>query len=59
MPTNRILIFDPTPDGPARKTAGSLRINPTVKNDVFLMALLDTPTTERARRSLCSGPSAG
>jgi hypothetical protein len=44
MPTDRILIFDPTPDEPARKTAGSLRISLTVKNDVFLMALSVTTT---------------
>ena len=31
MPTDRILIFDPTPDGPARKTAGSLRTSPTAR----------------------------
>ena len=31
MPTDRILIFDPTPDGPARKTAGSVRTSPTAR----------------------------
>src|SRR5258708_23646795 len=51
MATDRISIFGPTQDGPARKTAGSLRISPTVKNDVFLKALLETPTTEQVRRS--------
>jgi hypothetical protein len=51
MATDRILIFDPTLDGTARKTAGSLRISPTLKNDVFLKALSETPTTEQARRS--------
>ncbi len=50
MPSDRILIFDPTPNGPARKTAGSLPISPTVKNDVFLKALSGTPTTEQVRR---------
>jgi hypothetical protein len=51
MPTDRILILIPPPVGPARKTAGSLRISPTVKNDVFLEALLETPMTEQVRRS--------
>ena len=51
MATDRISIFGPTQDGPARKTAGSLRLGPTVKNDVFLKALLEAPTTEQVRRS--------
>ena len=51
MVTDRISIFGPTQDGPARKTAGSLRLSPIVKNDVFLKALLETSTTEQARRS--------
>jgi hypothetical protein len=50
MATDRISIFGPTQDGAARKTAGSLRISPTVNNDVFLKALLETPTTEQVRR---------
>jgi hypothetical protein len=57
MATDRISIFRPTQDGPARKTAGSLHLSPTVKNDVFLKALLETPTTEQVRRSplQCAG----
>jgi periplasmic protein TonB len=51
MATDLISLIGPTQDGSARKTAGSLRISPTVKNDVFLKALLGTPTTEQARRS--------
>ena len=51
MAIDRISIFGPTQDGPARKTAGSLRLSPTVKNDVFLKALLETPTTEQVRRN--------
>ena len=50
MATDRISIFGPTQDGPARKSAGSLRLSPTVKNDVFLKALLESPTTEQMRR---------
>jgi protein TonB len=51
MGSDRISIFGPTQDGPGRKTAGSLRLSPTVKNDVSLKALLETPTTEQVRRS--------
>jgi hypothetical protein len=51
MAIDRISIFGPKQDGPARKTAGSLRLSPTVKNDVFLKALLETPTTEQVRRN--------
>jgi len=51
MATQRISIFGPQQDAPARKAAGSLRLAPTVKNDVFLNALLEMPTTQRTRRS--------
>ncbi len=51
MATDRISIFGPTQDGPARKTAGALCLSPIVKNDGFLKALLETSTTEQARRS--------
>ena len=51
MATHRILIFDPTQDAPAKKTAGPLRLPSTVKNDVFLNALLEMPATQQARRS--------
>jgi protein TonB len=51
MGTDRISIFGPTQDGPARKNAGSLRLSPTLENDVSLRALLETPTTEQVRRS--------
>jgi hypothetical protein len=47
MATQRILIFGPQQDAPARRAAGSLRLAPTVKNDVFLNALLEMPTTQR------------
>ena len=43
-------IFGLTQRAPASKTAGSLRLA-SVKNDVFLKALLETPTTQQARRS--------
>ena len=51
MAIRRISIFGPQQDAPARKAAGSLRLAPTVKNDVFLNALLEMPTTQQTRRS--------
>ena len=51
MVIHRISIFSPTQDAPARKAGGSLRLAQTVKNDVFLNALLEMPTTQQARRS--------
>jgi protein TonB len=51
MATHRISIFGPQQDALARKAAGSLRFAPAVKNDVFLNALLEMPTTQQTRRS--------
>jgi hypothetical protein len=51
MAVHRISIFGPEQDGPARKAKGSVRLAPTVKNDVFLNALLEMPTTQQTRRS--------
>src|SRR4029077_1172015 len=51
MATRRISIFGPQQDAPARRAAGSLLLAPTVKNDVFLNALLEMPTTQQTRRS--------
>ncbi len=51
MTTQRISIFGPQQDAPARKAAESLRLAPTVKNDVFLNALLEMPTTQQTHRS--------
>ena len=51
MATQRISVFGPQQDAPARKAAGSLRLAPTVKNDVFLNALLEMPTTQQTHRS--------
>ena len=51
MATQRISIFGPQQDAPARKASGSLRLAPTMKNDVFLNALLEMPTTQQTRRS--------
>src|ERR1700757_3801989 len=43
-------IFGLRQGAPASEAAGSLRL-PGVKSDVFLKALLETPTTKHARRS--------
>jgi periplasmic protein TonB len=51
MATQRISICGPQQDTPSGKAAGSLRLAPTVKNDVFLNALLEMPTTQQTRRS--------
>lgn len=51
MAANRISIFGPMQEAPTRKAAGALRLAPTLKNDVFLEALLEMPTTHQARRS--------
>ena len=51
MPTYRSSIFGLMQDAPARKAAGPLRLASTVKNDVFLNALLEMPTTKLEHRS--------
>jgi protein TonB len=51
MAAERISIFGFQQDAPARKAAGSLHLAPTMKNDVFLNALLEMPTTQQTRRS--------
>ena len=50
MAIQRNPIFGVTEGAPASKPAASLRLA-SVKNDVFLKALLETPTTNHARRS--------
>ena len=51
MATHRRSIFGSLQDAPARKVAGSLRLAPSVKNDIFLTALLQMPTTQQTRRN--------
>lgn len=51
MATHRISIFGPTEDTPVRAAPTAFRLGPTVKNDVFLSALLEMPTTQQARRN--------
>jgi protein TonB len=50
MPTYRTSIFGPMQDARAKKAA-PLRLASTVKNDVFLNALLEMPTTKQEHRS--------
>ena len=38
-------------DALVKKAAGSVRLAPTVKNDVSLNALLEMPTTQQTHRS--------
>jgi len=51
MPTYRSSIFGLMQDAPARKVTAPLRLASTVKNDVFLNALLEMPTTKQGHRS--------
>jgi hypothetical protein len=51
MATHRISLFDPMHDAAAKKPAASIRLPQTVRNDVFLSALLEMPTTKQVRRS--------
>ena len=50
MAIQRNTILGLTQKAPGSETAGSLRFA-SVKNDVFLKALLETPTTKQSRRS--------
>jgi protein TonB len=51
MAIHRISVFGLMQDVPFRKAAGPLRLTPTVKNDVYLNALLEMPTTQQSPRS--------
>lgn len=51
MATYRNSIFGLTQEASAKKAAGPLRLASTVKNDVFLKALLETPTAKPEHRS--------
>lgn len=51
MSIHRTLLLDAASIAPARKASEPLRLPSTVQNDVFLKALLETPTTEQTRRS--------
>jgi protein TonB len=51
MTTHPMHLFDLAPKEPAAKTARPVRLSPVTQNDVFLNALLETPTTKTLRRS--------
>jgi periplasmic protein TonB len=51
MTTRPVHLFDPAQAGLTGKPARAIRLSPTTQNDVFLRALLDTPTTKALRRS--------
>ena len=51
MTTHPMHLFDATQAGPTGKPARAIRLSPTTQNDVFLSALLETPTTKTMRRS--------
>jgi periplasmic protein TonB len=44
-------LFDPPQKGPIAKLTRPVRLTPTTENDVFLSALLETPTTKTVRRN--------
>src|SRR5580692_12180622 len=51
MTTHPMHLFDRAQVGPTGKPAKSIRLAPTTQKDVFLSALLETPTTKTLRRS--------
>jgi periplasmic protein TonB len=51
MTTHPMHLFDAAQAGPTGKPARAIRLSPTTQNDVFLSALLETPTTKTMRRS--------
>jgi protein TonB len=51
MTTHPMHLFDPAQTGPTAEPARPVRLSPTTQNDIFLSALLETPTTKTLRRS--------
>src|ERR1700722_8450486 len=51
MTTHPMHLFDPAQGGGTGKPAQPVRLSPTTPNDVFLNALLETPTTKTLRGS--------
>src|SRR5580700_2161515 len=51
MTTQPMHLFDPAQAGPTGKPTRPVRLSPTTQNDIFLSALLETPTTKTVRRS--------
>ncbi len=51
MTSHPMHLFDPAQKDHTAKPARSVRLSPTTQNDVFLSALLETPTTKTVRRN--------
>jgi protein TonB len=51
MTTHPMHLFDPAQAGSTGKPARPVRLSPTTQKDIFLSALLETPTTKTVRRS--------
>ena len=51
MTTHPMHLFDPAQQTPTGSPVRPVRLSPTTQNDVFLNALLETPTTKSLRRS--------
>jgi protein TonB len=51
MTTHPMHLFDPAQTGPTAEPARPVRLSPTTQTDIFLSALLETPTTKTLRRS--------
>jgi protein TonB len=51
MTTHPMHLFDPAQTGSTAEPARPVRLSPTTQNDIFLSALLETPTTKTLRRS--------
>jgi protein TonB len=51
MTTHPMHLYDLTPKNPAANTTRPILLSPTTRDDVFLNALLEMPTTKNVRRS--------
>src|SRR5258707_3339693 len=51
MTTHPMHVFDPAEEGRTGEPTRPVRLSPTTQNDVFLSALLETPTTKAVRSS--------
>jgi hypothetical protein len=52
MTTHPTHLFDPAQAGPTGKPTKTIRLAPITQKDIFLSALLETPTT----KTLCRSP---
>jgi protein TonB len=51
MTSHPMHLFDPAQAGPTGRPVRPVRLSPATQNDIFLSALLETPTTKTVRRS--------